>query len=102
MTRFRSQSGSAFGPILTTTALIAAGLYFSFAAINGDYGLFRRGEIEAEAANLKAELAEVRAEVVALENLTRRLSDSFLDLDLLDQQVRDILGYVRLDELVLR
>ena len=36
------------------------------------------------------------------ENKTHRLSDDFLDLDLLDQQARDVLGMVRADEVVIR
>jgi cell division protein FtsB len=36
-----------------------------------------------------------------MENLTKRMSDEFLDLDLLDQQARDILGYVRGNEIVI-
>ncbi|MGL4320838.1 MAG: septum formation initiator family protein, partial [Paracoccaceae bacterium] len=31
-----------------------------------------------------------------------RLSDAYLDIDLLDQQARDVLGYVRADEIVIR
>jgi cell division protein FtsB len=45
-------------------------------------------------------LKGLRAEVARMENLTRRLSDEFLDLDLLDQQTRDMLGLVRMDEVV--
>jgi cell division protein FtsB len=37
-----------------------------------------------------------------MENLTRRLSDRFLDLDLLDEQSRRILGVIRPDEIVIR
>ena len=44
----------------------------------------------------------LRAEIATLQNKTRRLSDDYLDLDLLDQQARDILGLVRADEIVLR
>ncbi|MBE1293029.1 MAG: septum formation initiator family protein [Shimia sp.] len=76
--------------------------YFSFAAVQGDYGLFRRVEILAEKQQLEAELALAQAEVAHMENLTRRLSDSYLDLDLLDQQARDVLGMIRADELVIR
>ena len=36
------------------------------------------------------------------ENKTHRLSDDFLDLNLLDQQARDVLGMVRADEVVIR
>ena len=34
-------------------------------------------------------------------NLTRRMSDEYLDLDLLDQQARDILGLARSDEIII-
>jgi cell division protein FtsB len=37
-----------------------------------------------------------------MENLTTRLSDNYLDLDLLDQQARDVLGMIRADEIVIR
>jgi cell division protein FtsB len=48
------------------------------------------------------ELALLQAEVDQMENLTRRLSDTYLDLDLLDEQARDVLGMVRADEIVIR
>ena len=51
---------------------------------------------------LRAERDRLSAELAEIENRTRRLSDSYLDLDLLDQQAREILGYVRSDEIVLR
>jgi len=68
------------------------GLYFTFAAVQGDFGVFKRAEIDAESRALAAELAMLQSEVARMENLTRRLSDTFLDLDLLDEQARDVLG----------
>ena len=81
---------------------MALGMYFTFAAVQGDYGLFRRAEILNEAAKLKTELAGLDAEIASLENLTRRMSDDYLDIDLLDQQSRDILGQIRADEIIIR
>lgn len=78
------------------------GSYFIFAAIQGDYGVFRRVQIEAEADMLRSELDEISAQVAAYENKTRRLSDDYLDVDLLDEQTREVLGYVRSDEIVIR
>ena len=78
------------------------GAYFTFAAIQGGYGLFRRAEIQAETNLLKIELAELQAQVSRMENLSRRLSDDYLDLDLLDQQARTVLGMLRSDEIVIR
>jgi cell division protein FtsB len=77
-------------------------LYFIFAAVQGDYGVFRRAEVDAEALELRVQLAALSDEVVRMENLTQRLSDDYLDLDLLDQQARDVLGMIRADEIVIR
>ncbi|WP_170564516.1 FtsB family cell division protein [Ruegeria atlantica] len=78
------------------------GVYFTFAAVQGDYGLFRRVEIAAERDALSRDLAKLDAEIAEMENLTRRLSDNYLDLDLLDQQARSVLGMIRSDEIVIR
>jgi len=96
------QSRPAIGPILFLLSMLLLGIYFTFAAVQGDYGVFRRAEVTAEARALRAELAALDAEVARMENLTRRLSDDFLDLDLLDERARDMLGLVRRDEIVVR
>jgi len=91
-----------FGPILFFAISFALSLYFTFAAVQGDFGLFRRAEILAEADQMRIQLAKVRADVARMENLTNRLSDDYLDLDLLDEQARSVLGMVRTDEIVIR
>jgi cell division protein FtsB len=95
-------SKKAIGPFVFFTVTFSLGVYFTFAAIQGDYGLFRRAEIEAEAQDLRLQLAKAQAEVERMENLTLRLSDDFLDLDLLDEQARSVLGMIRADEIVIR
>ncbi|MEM6618385.1 MAG: septum formation initiator family protein [Pseudomonadota bacterium] len=84
--------------------IVTAGLsaYFVFAAVQGDYGHFRRVQIEADEAALVAQLGELRQTRAVLENKTRRLSDSYLDLDLLDERARKVLGMARGDEIVIR
>lgn len=93
---------AAIGDIVYLTCMCAAAMYFTFASVQGDHGLFRRVQIEAERSALTAERDALAAEVGLLENKTRRLSDAYLDLELLDQQARAILGMIRPDELVLR
>lgn len=97
-------SGPDVSPPLGAAVFLAAsiliGMYFTFSAVQGDYGVFQRIQINAEAEVLADELDVLRSKVAALENKTRRLSDQYLDLDLLDQQARDILGLVRPDEIV--
>ena len=80
------RSRPAMGTLLYFSGAILLGLYFTFAAVQGDYGVFRRGEILAQKYALQEELAQLDIEVTQMENLTHRLSDSYLDLDLLDQQ----------------
>jgi cell division protein FtsB len=90
------------GALFYFLGMIMLGLYFTFAAVQGDYGLFKRIEVKAEGQALAAELASLQADVLRMENLTTRLSDNYLDLDLLDQQARDVLGMIRADEIVIR
>lgn len=90
------------GGILYLSLAVTLGAYFTFAAVQGDYGVFRRVEITAEAENLTAERDRLAEELATLQNLTHRLSDAYLDLDLLDQQAREVLGYIRADEIVIR
>ena len=76
--------------------------YFIFSAIQGDYGILRRAAYQAEADELQQKLSTVQRSISQLENKTLRLSDHYLDLDLLDQQARDILGFIRPDEIVIQ
>ena len=89
-------------PLLFFAIAFALSIYFTFAAVQGDFGLFRRAEIVAESQDLRVQLAKVRADVARMENLTKRLSDDYLDLDLLDERARSVLGMVRADEIVIR
>ncbi|KIN66317.1 Septum formation initiator [Sulfitobacter noctilucicola] len=91
----------AFGTLFFFAIAFALSLYFTFAAVQGDFGLFRRAEIVGESQELREQLAQVRAEVARMENMTHRMSDDYLDLDLLDEQARSVLGMVRSDEMVI-
>ncbi|SPJ22419.1 FtsB family cell division protein [Palleronia abyssalis] len=93
---------SPYGLIAYVILTFVLGTYFSFASVQGDFGLMRRVEIDAEAKRLESELSALREQTATYRNKTKRLSDTYLDLDLLDEQARDVLGYVRSDEIVLR
>ncbi|MEM9683714.1 MAG: septum formation initiator family protein [Pseudomonadota bacterium] len=97
----QSRKKPAIGVIVYFAIMFSLGLYFTFASVQGDFGLFRRVQIEAEADALRAERARLAREVADLENKTKRMSDEFLDLDLLDEQARDVLGLIRSDEIAL-
>ncbi|KTF06136.1 hypothetical protein MGSAQ_002368, partial [marine sediment metagenome] len=51
---------------------------------------------------LESQRDALRAEVEQIQNLTHRLSDDYLDIDLLDERAREVLGLLRSDEIILR
>ena len=88
---------AAFYAVMVTLAT-----YFTFAAVQGDYGLFRRVEITAETHVLTEQRDALQAELARLENLIQRLSDTSLDLDLLDERARAVLGHLHGNEIIIR
>jgi cell division protein FtsB len=98
----RSGLKPAFGALLAIGIVGLIGAYFTFAAVQGDFGVVKRVQIVAEKQALTEERDRLKAEAAAMENLTRRLSDQYLDIDLLDERARAVLGYVRADEIVIQ
>ena len=98
----RPRSKPAYGVIVYSAVACALAAYFTFAAVQGDYGLFSRIQVEAEVDDLTAERDRLADQVAQMRNKTRRLSDDYLDLDLLDEQARKVLGLLRSDEIVIR
>jgi cell division protein FtsB len=96
-----SRRGS-YGDAIVSILVIAALSYFTYAALQGNYGLFRLIQVEAQEQQLQAELAALQRERAAIANKTRRMSNEYLDLDLLDEQARRILGMARGDEIIIR
>ena len=90
------------GSLAVTLVSLTLAAYFIFSAIQGDYGVLRRAEYQSEFKSLTQNFKQLQRSIALLENKTLRLSDHYLDLDLLDQQARDILGFVRPDEIVIQ
>ena len=78
------------------------GVYFAYAAVQGPSGILRRVQLEAETRDLIRQRDSLQAEVDQMRNLTHRLSDEYLDIDLLDERARDVLGLVRANEVIIR
>ena len=76
--------------------------YLSFAALQGEHGLLSLFRIEAQETRLREELASLQTERARIANKTERLSTERLDLDLLDEQARRVLGLGRPDEIIIR
>ena len=99
MTRFARRPG--WGTMLAVMGVALVTGNFVLAAVQGEHGLTRRWQIEGDIALLEAHKAALQGELAELSNLTRRLSDQSLDLDLLDERARVVLGHLRADEVVI-
>lgn len=99
MVQSRSRQGTT--PLLLWGfATLFVCLYFTYSAVKGPYGLYEKGRIEAQRVLLEKELGSLVENRQAADNRARRMSDEFLDLDLLDEQVRRIIGMARADEII--
>ena len=75
-------------------------LYFSYAAIFGNNGLKSYIDLEFEIIELNNNFNSLERVMHELEMKTSKLSNN-LDLDLLDQQSRSVLGLIRNDEIMI-
>ena len=74
--------------------------YFIIASFKGEFGVSSKYQLLAKEKALAKELKLVNEKTKAVKNKIRRLSDTGLDLELLDQQARKILGLIGEDELI--
>lgn len=89
------------GPVYVAIC-VGLSLYFGLFAVQGNYGLLRRIQVESETQDLRVTLDGLNAQIKEYKNKIHRLSNVGLDLDLLDEQVRLNLGYARADEIILQ
>ncbi|MBE6452801.1 MAG: septum formation initiator family protein [Alphaproteobacteria bacterium] len=75
--------------------------YFVFFTINGDRSLFKYFYLKQEIATAKKSAAEYQKQKRSLEEKVKHLSNSSLDLDLLEERVRIVLNMAADDEFVL-
>ena len=87
---------------LASASVVALVAYFSYSAIQGPYGMLTLFKIETKEAQLQMQLDVLRQERTIAENRAYRLSDEYLDLDLLDEQARKVLGLIRGDEIIVQ
>ena len=75
-------------------------IYFSYVAIFGNNGLKSYIDLEFEIIELNNNFKSLEKIMHELEMKTSKLSNN-LDLDLLDQQSRSVLGLIRNDEIMI-
>jgi cell division protein FtsB len=82
-------------------AVGAAIIYFAANAVSGDQGLARWAELQRLEQRLEVELELAIQEKAGLDERAAKLKSNDLDLDLVDERARELLGYARADEVVL-
>ena len=85
---------------LSATCIILC-FYFIIASFNGEFGVAAKYELLAREKFLTRKLNLLIEENTAIKNKVERLSDTSLDLELLDQQARKILGMIGDDEVII-
>ena len=84
---------------LLTVCLILC-LYFIIASFNGEFGVSAKYHLLAKEKALAKELNIINKNTKIIKNRIKRLSHTSLDLELLDQQARIILGMIGEEELI--
>ncbi len=90
-----------FVNFLMFNILIIFFFYFTYVAIFGNYGLKKNIELEFQIIELNNNLTLLKEETFHIENKTNKLNKNNIDLDLLDQQARVVLGLIRNDEIMI-
>ena len=81
--------------------LVLAVFYLGFHTFHGERGLYALVREQQELRKLNKELAETHDKRVHLEARVTRLRDGSIDLDLLDEQMRRMLGVSKPGEIVM-
>lgn len=75
--------------------------YFMFVSIFGDKGLIEFYTLKKEAVRIENDKADLINRIRIKKDLIKSMNYESLDLDLVDEQSRKILGYVGKDEIVI-
>jgi cell division protein FtsB len=86
----------ASGPLLCVLILF----YLGFHAVSGERGLVALFKETRKLDQLTAELTDIRGKREKVEHKIKMMSNDSLDLDMLDEQARNVLGLAGKDEVV--
>ncbi len=81
--------------------IISVIFYFCFFALFGSKGLIEMFKLVSQVENKEMTKKEVVAKMNSKQNLVKGMDPNSLDLDLLDEQARKVLGYVGKNEVVI-
>ena len=85
---------------LLTLAFIGLISYFCYHMVSGDRGILAFLKLNGQIATLHTEVESIRAERLNLEHKANLLKSNSLDLDLLAERAKDVLGYAKPQEII--
>ena len=74
--------------------------YFGFHAYHGEFGIYSKYRLQAQATELQAQLATVKARRMEMEQRVQLLHDGSMEKDMLDEQARRALNLSLPDEVI--
>lgn len=84
--------------ILLTLGFVGLIFYFSYHIISGERGILAYFKLDKEISGLSSELESVRAERINLEHKANLLKSKSLDIDLLEERAKEVLGLAKTQE----
>ena len=89
------------GPKLVPTIGLCLVAYFCFHAVQGQRSIFARERLESEISKAHETLRDLETQRQHLEHQANLLMPSGLDLDLLEERIRVVLGYNHPDDVII-
>jgi cell division protein FtsB len=75
--------------------------YFGFHAYHGEFGIYSKYRLEAQAVELQAQLDAVKARRIDFERRVQLMHEGTLEKDMLDEQARKALNLSQPDEITI-
>jgi len=99
--KFIDQIKFRFQRALPGALVLVALVYFGYHSLEGDHGLFKLQAVEAQMVELEAKAALLGDQRADLDRKVASLRKDNLDLDLLDERARAVLGFQEPGEIVI-
>ena len=87
--------------MLTSLFSFALFVYFAFHLVHGEMGYFAMRGVNSKLSEAGVEYKDVKTHRVSVENRVKRLRPESLDLDMLDERSRAVLGFLDKDEIII-
>ncbi|MBM5782800.1 MAG: septum formation initiator family protein [Pelagibacterales bacterium] len=86
---------------ITYFSCLCLTMYFFFCTVFGSKGLIEYFSLRSKVIGRESEKRELLSKIHSKENMVNNMSLESLDLDLLDEQARKVLGYAGKNEIVI-